>query len=102
MDNPISDLEMDLLACKQKIKELILENEELGKATKQLEDINNNKIPEEGARSMSGEVSSENRYSRLMALQKMGVVSDYTRVIQCSVVIIGIGKCNVLAIRSII
>ena len=100
MDNPIHDLEEELLTCKQKIIELILENEELGKATKQLEDINYNKIPDESTRSMSGEVSSENRYSRLMALQKMGVVSDYTRILQCSAVIIGIGKNNVLAIRT--
>ena len=100
MDSPVQDLEKELLACKQKIKELILENEELGRATKQLEDTNNNKISGEGTRDMSGEVSSDNRYSRLMALQKMGVVSDYTRIIQCSVVIVGIGKYNVIAIRT--
>ncbi|KAI6654725.1 Ubiquitin-like modifier-activating enzyme 5 [Oopsacas minuta] len=102
MDNPTTHgLEEELRACKQKIQNLLRENEQLEMEMQQMKDpknsLSSNLIPNECERSMSGEVNSENRYSRLMALQKMGVVSDYTRIIQCSVVIIGIGGIGIVA-----
>lgn len=35
--------------------------------------------------------SSENRYSRLMALSKMGIVSNYEKIKDCTIAIVGIG-----------
>ena len=40
---------------------------------------------------MSSDSSSENPYSRLMALQKMGIVSDYTKIRNYSAIIVGVG-----------
>ncbi|XP_055537694.1 ubiquitin-like modifier-activating enzyme 5 [Wyeomyia smithii] len=40
---------------------------------------------------MSSEVVDSNPYSRLMALQRMGIVDDYERIRQKSVAVIGIG-----------
>ena len=96
MDTPADSLEEQLYVCKQKLEALKRENEELRIKSQLFEDGNNEPSislsPKECGRIMSEEVSSENRYSRLMALQKMGVVSEYTKIMQCSVVIIGIGK----------
>ncbi len=40
---------------------------------------------------ISGEVTSSNPYSRLMALQRMGVVQDYAKIREKKVVVVGIG-----------
>ena len=40
---------------------------------------------------MSSEVTDGNRYSRLMALEKMEVVSNYREIAKCTVLIVGIG-----------
>jgi len=40
---------------------------------------------------MTSEVKDSNPYSRLMALQRLGVVEDYTRIRNFSVVIVGVG-----------
>merc|ERR1719454_366387 len=40
---------------------------------------------------MSAEVRDDNPYSRLMALKRMGVVDNYERIRDCSVLIVGVG-----------
>ena len=40
---------------------------------------------------MSAEVRDTNPYSRLMALQRLGVVSDYTQIRNFTVVVVGVG-----------
>lgn len=40
---------------------------------------------------ISSDNSSENPYSRLVALQKMGIVSDYTQIRNYSAIIVGVG-----------
>lgn len=40
---------------------------------------------------MSAEVVDSNPYSRLMALQRMGIVKDYERIRDKSVAIVGVG-----------
>ena len=40
---------------------------------------------------MSSEVKDSNPYSRLMALQRLGVVSDYTQIRNFTVVVVGVG-----------
>lgn len=40
---------------------------------------------------MSAEVCDDNPYSRLMALQRMGVVRDYERVRSLAVAVVGVG-----------
>lgn len=42
-------------------------------------------------RVMSSEVKEDNPYSRLMALKRMGVVNNYEKIRQFSVLIVGIG-----------
>lgn len=49
------------------------------------------------AREMSAVVTPDNRYSRLMALSKMGVVSNYTEIQTKTVAIIGIGGVGSVA-----
>lgn len=46
---------------------------------------------------MSGEVVDSNPYSRLMALQRMGIVQDYERIRQKTVAIVGIGGVGSVA-----
>lgn len=40
---------------------------------------------------MSGEVVDSNPYSRLMALKRMGIVQDYERIRDYSVIVVGVG-----------
>jgi len=40
---------------------------------------------------MSAEVRDDNPYSRLMALKRMGVVEDYEKIRDCTVLIVGVG-----------
>lgn len=42
-------------------------------------------------RAMSSEVKDSNPYSRLMALQRLGVVADYTQIRNFTVVVVGVG-----------
>ncbi|XP_055371266.1 ubiquitin-like modifier-activating enzyme 5 [Condylostylus longicornis] len=54
--------------------------------------LNKNKFPaREKIEVMSSEVVDSNPYSRLMALQRMGIVENYQRIREKSVAIIGIG-----------
>lgn len=46
---------------------------------------------------MSGEVVDSNPYSRLMALQRMGVVQDYERIREMTIAIVGIGGVGSVA-----
>jgi ubiquitin-like modifier-activating enzyme 5 len=46
---------------------------------------------------LSSEVTDSNPYSRLMALQRMGVVKDYEKIRQCTVAIVGVGGVGSVA-----
>jgi hypothetical protein len=46
---------------------------------------------------MSAEVVDSNPYSRLMALQRMGIVQDYERIRQKTVAIVGVGGVGSVA-----
>ena len=46
---------------------------------------------------MSGEVVDSNPYSRLMALQRMGIVQDYERIRDQTIAIVGIGGVGSVA-----
>lgn len=46
---------------------------------------------------MSAEVVDSNPYSRLMALQRMGIVKEYERIRQFSVMIVGVGGVGSVA-----
>lgn len=46
---------------------------------------------------MSGEVVSDNPYSRLMALKRMGIVSNYERIRTLTVAIVGVGGVGSVA-----
>ncbi|KAL3154136.1 hypothetical protein ABBQ32_013665 [Trebouxia sp. C0010 RCD-2024] len=46
---------------------------------------------------MSGEVVDSNPYSRLMALQRMGIVKDYERIREQTIAIVGIGGVGSVA-----
>ena len=46
---------------------------------------------------MSAEVVDTNPYSRLMALQRMGIVKDYERIREFSVMIVGVGGVGSVA-----
>lgn len=50
-----------------------------------------------GAKPMSAEVVDSNPYSRLMALKRMGVVANYERVRDLSVLIVGLGGIGSVA-----
>ena len=46
---------------------------------------------------MSGEVVDSNPYSRLMALQRMGIVQDYERIRHMTVAVVGMGGVGSVA-----
>lgn len=46
---------------------------------------------------MSGEVVDSNPYSRLMALQRMGIVADYERIRDQTVAVVGVGGVGSVA-----
>lgn len=46
---------------------------------------------------MSAEVVDSNPYSRLMALQRMGIVQEYERIRDFSVMIVGVGGVGSVA-----
>jgi len=46
---------------------------------------------------MSSEVVDSNPYSRLMALQRMGIVTDYERIRQTTVAVVGMGGVGSVA-----
>ncbi|CAF1308980.1 unnamed protein product [Rotaria sordida] len=50
---------------------------------------------------MSAEVVDTNPYSRLMALQRMGIVQDYERVRDFSVMIVGVGGVGSVAAEMV-
>lgn len=49
------------------------------------------KMQREKIEKMSSEVVDSNPYSRLMALQRMGIVKDYERIREKSVAVVGVG-----------
>lgn len=49
------------------------------------------RIQREKIAKMSSEVVDSNPYSRLMALQRMGIVKDYERIREKSVAVVGVG-----------
>lgn len=51
------------------------------------------------AQDMSAEVVDSNPYSRLMALQRMGIVDNYERIRDYSVAIVVGNSCSHLAVR---
>jgi ubiquitin-like modifier-activating enzyme 5 len=46
---------------------------------------------------MSSEVVDSNPYSRLMALKRMGIVSNYEKIRDCSVAVVGVGGVGSVA-----
>lgn len=56
---------------------------------KQLESVKSNANKREKIEKMSAEVVDSNPYSRLMALQRMGIVKDYERIREKSVAVVG-------------
>jgi len=82
-------------AAQEKIKQLEADLETAQQKIKQLEKTNPNvrdKIDE-----MSAEVTDDNPYSRLMALQRMGIVENYQEIRQKSVMIVGVGGVGSVA-----
>ena len=51
---------------------------------------------------MSSEVVDTNPYSRLMALQRMGVVKDYERIREKTVAIVGVGGVGSVAAEMLV
>ena len=49
------------------------------------------------AKQLDGEVRDDNPYSRLMALQRMGVVDDYSAIREKSIIIVGVGGVGSVA-----
>lgn len=63
---------------------------QINKLQDQLNKMNPNKIGKrEKIEKLSAEVVDSNPYSRLMALQRMGIVSEYERIRQKSVAVVG-------------
>jgi hypothetical protein len=56
---------------------------------KQLETVKSNANKREKIEKMSAEVVDSNPYSRLMALQRMGIVKEYERIREKSVAVVG-------------
>lgn len=53
--------------------------------------------PREKAEKMSDQVVDTNPYSRLMALQRMGIVENYEKIRSCTVAVVGIGGVGSVA-----
>ncbi|CDJ59339.1 thiF family domain-containing protein, putative [Eimeria maxima] len=51
---------------------------------------------------MSAEVRADNPYSRLMALQRMGVVRDYQKITQRAVLLVGVGGVGSVAAEMLV
>lgn len=63
---------------------------QINKLQDQLDKMNPNKVGKrEKIEKISAEVVDSNPYSRLMALQRMGIVSEYERIRQKSVAVVG-------------
>lgn len=62
---------------------------QINKLQDQLDKMNPNKVKREKIEKISAEVVDSNPYSRLMALQRMGIVSEYERIRQKSVAVVG-------------
>lgn len=56
---------------------------------KQLDTVKNNANKRGKIEKMSAEVVDSNPYSRLMALQRMGIVQNYERIREKSVAVVG-------------
>jgi ubiquitin-like modifier-activating enzyme 5 len=52
---------------------------------------------QDSRREMSSEVVDSNPYSRLMALKRMGIVSNYEKIRDCSVAVVGVGGVGSVA-----
>ncbi|CDJ35743.1 uncharacterized protein EMH_0085010 [Eimeria mitis] len=51
---------------------------------------------------MSAEVRADNPYSRLMALQRMGVVRDYQKITEKAVLLVGVGGVGSVAAEMLV
>lgn len=51
---------------------------------------------------MKDDVKEDNPFSRLMALKKMGVVENYEKILDCTVIIIGVGGIGSVAAEMLI
>lgn len=76
----------------QRIREL---EEEVARLKSQLQslkgDAGTSIPPREKITEMSSEVVDSNPYSRLMALKRMGIVANYERIRDFSVIVVGLG-----------
>ncbi|CDS37464.1 ubiquitin modifier activating enzyme 5 [Echinococcus multilocularis] len=81
--------ENDVTALKAKIAQL---ESELGKARPTRQKI----------AQMSSEVVSSNPYSRLLALQKMGIVENYSQIRERAVAIVGVGGVGSVAAEMLV
>ena len=70
-----------------------------GQTVRQGGDVDNTllKVARHKVNKMSGEVVDSNPYSRLMALQRMGIVTDYERIRDQTIAIVGIGGVGSVA-----
>ena len=59
------------------------------------------KKEENEPKKMSDEAVSTNPYSRLMALQKMGVVENYEKIREFSAIIVGVGGVGSVTISQL-
>lgn len=93
-------LSKELRSCRDHIAELTNENNKLKfklsaheagtQATRV--DITSTSSESRDMKRLPQEITPNNRYSRLMALQKMGVVKNYEEIVNLSIIIIGVGK----------
>ncbi|KAF0988820.1 hypothetical protein HZS_808 [Henneguya salminicola] len=51
---------------------------------------------------MSGEVVDRNPYSRLMALKRMGIVENYEKITEYTIVIVGVGGIGSVAAEMLV
>lgn len=83
----IKELNAQIVDLKSENAELKIENAELKSELLKYKNTGRREKIEK----MSSEVKDWNPYSRLMALQKMGIVEDYEQIRKKSIAIVGIG-----------
>lgn len=85
---------MESVQQKKKIEELQVEVAALRKA---LEALRSSSLARPKIEEMSAEVVDSNPYSRLMALKRMGIVENYARIRDFSVIVVGMGGVGSVA-----
>ncbi|KAL0026571.1 hypothetical protein WJX77_007264 [Trebouxia sp. C0004] len=89
---------MGTIKIEQQAKELQQQIQELRKKMEAVTAIQPSGAQGRGkVQKMSGEVTDSNPYSRLMALQRMGIVQDYERIRDQTIAIVGIGGVGSVA-----